>query len=65
MRRCMYCQTTITNCMGYVLPRDILLVLEGRWDTKTMDYPRELCESFSCNQKWNQEIENEIANSNQ
>jgi hypothetical protein len=59
-RQCMYCGTLLSECFGYVLPRDILLVLEGKWDFETMGYPRELCERFDCNEKWLQELEQEM-----
>jgi len=49
----MFCQTPISECFGFVIPRDILLVLEGKWDFKTMGYPREICSTnFACEEKW-------------
>jgi len=58
-RKCMYCSTPIFESMGYVLPRDALILLEGTWDFATMGYPRELCPSYICMDKWNKELKEE------
>ena len=58
-RECMYCHTPIYECMGYVLPRDVLAILEGRWVPDQM--VRELCFKESCNEKWKQELEKEAS----
>jgi hypothetical protein len=55
----MYCQEPLTNCNGCVIPRDILLVLEGKWDTATMGMPRELCQKFACARLWHQQLQQE------
>lgn len=36
--------------MGYVLPRDVLAMLEGTLPLNQV--PRELCPSQECNNKW-------------
>jgi hypothetical protein len=59
-RKCMYCDTSIHESMGYVLPRDALILLEGKWDFATMGRPRELCPSYVCMDKWNKELKEEI-----
>jgi hypothetical protein len=58
-RQCIYCGTPIYESMGYVLPRDVLLLLEGKWDFATMGWPHELCHKDSCNEKWKEELEKE------
>ena len=59
-RQCMYCDTPIFESMGYVLPRDALLLLEGKWDFATMGWPRELCTSKVCGDRWEKELKEEI-----
>jgi hypothetical protein len=55
----MYCHDPIYECMGYALPRDVLAFLEGRLAPgQTI---RELCPKESCNEKWKQELENEVS----
>jgi hypothetical protein len=59
-RQCMFCQTPISECMGFVLARDILLVLEGKWDFQTMGWPREICaKHFACEEKWKEQLRQE------
>lgn len=56
-RACMYCGDHIFECMGYVLPRDIL-----SWWDKTLppdQSPRELCPKEECNNKWKQALYDE------
>jgi hypothetical protein len=57
-RKCMYCEVPIYESMGYVLPRDVLLILEGNFPSDRQ--PRELCAKISCNQKWQQEWQEEL-----
>jgi hypothetical protein len=63
LRQCMFCLIPITECFGFVIPRDILLVLEGNWDFETQGYPRELCgTNFACEQKWKLQLQQEDPN---
>jgi hypothetical protein len=55
----MFCGDPIYECMGYVIPRDALILLEGKWDIETMGMPRELCPKDSCNDKWKEQLYNE------
>jgi hypothetical protein len=57
-RKCIYCGVPIYECMGYVLPRDILLAWEGRWPKDKLI--RELCSKFICNEKWLSHIYEEM-----
>jgi len=50
-RTCFICGAPIAECMGAVLPRDVLLMFDGRWDP--MLRPRELCGSLKCGEAWN------------
>jgi hypothetical protein len=48
-RQCIYCGTPIFECMGYVLPRDVLFAWEGKWPKDKLI--RELCPKMICNEK--------------
>jgi len=63
-RQCMYCGEPIYECMGYVIPRDILPVLEAVFEGRKYEgpQPRELCPKFSCNEKWLEQVRREIEN---
>ena len=61
-RKCMYCAEPIFESMGYVLPRDVILMLEGEWDIETMGLPRELCWKNTCNNKWKETLYRETGN---
>ncbi len=56
-RKCMYCQTPLYECMGLVLPRDVLAILEGTFPKGQV--ARELCSSKECNDKWLKFLEEE------
>lgn len=56
-RYCMYCHTPIYECMGFVIPRDALALLEGAFPEGQV--PRELCPSKECNDKWLKFLEEE------
>jgi hypothetical protein len=59
-RQCIYCSIPLSECFGYVIPRDALLLLEGKWDFETMGWPREICSNkFSCNDKWKEFLRQE------
>jgi hypothetical protein len=50
-RVCMICGTPIAECMGSVLPRDAVKLLEGSWDASFR--PRELCNVRpGCHEAW-------------
>ncbi len=50
-RVCMICGTPIAECMGSVLPRDAVKLLEGTWDPTLR--PRELCNvRLTCHEEW-------------
>lgn len=53
----MYCGDPIINCNGCVLPRDVLAAWEG---TLPAGQPmRELCQKFSCAEKWKEQLRQE------
>ena len=58
-RGCVFCGAPIAECMGYVLPRDVELLLLGRWPKDV--WPRELCPRATCNQRWTRIVERETA----
>ncbi len=53
-RACFVCGAPIAECMGYVLARDILPVLEAfdNGHKYTGRQPRELCAKSTCNDLW-------------
>lgn len=57
-RKCIYCHDPIYESMGYVLPRDVLILFEGKWPNNL--FPRELCWRFICNEKWLSHIYEEM-----
>ena len=60
IRQCIFCNIPLSECFGASLPRDILLVLEGKWDFETMGWPREICNTnFSCSKKWKEQLQKE------
>ena len=59
-RQCIFCGIPLSECFGSTLPRDALLMLEGKWDFETMGWPRELCNTnFSCAKKWQEQLQKE------
>ena len=56
IRQCMFCGDPIAECMGYVIPWDAAIMLEGKWDINTMGLPRELCPKDVCNDKWKRQL---------
>ena len=63
-RQCMYCGTPISECFGYVIPRDILPILEAVLEDQKYEGPQppELCSSFKCNNLWAEQVQREIEN---
>lgn len=49
-RGCFLCGDPIAESMGYVLPRDVLKLLDGTWDRSL--WPREMCWRFRCEAEW-------------
>jgi hypothetical protein len=60
-RQCMFCGDPIAECMGYVLPRDILPVLEAMRNNENYagPQPRELCSKDECGIKWHEQLQEE------
>jgi len=60
-QECMYCGTDLFECMGKVLMRDVLPLLEAVYEGRsfTGPQPRQLCWSDECNNKWSKFLEEE------
>ena len=62
-QECMYCGVILYECMGKVLVRDLLPLLEAGLEGKpyTGPQPRQLCWGEECNSKWAKFLEEEAS----